>query len=86
MFAQPAALLFFVAKTLRDREPLQRLAEFAFMRRDDAREGRRQLRAQRDFALAFVGEIEELRDDLRAALFFVKLGRFENGPSHSTKP
>ena len=72
MFAQPAALLFLVAETLRDREPLQRLAKFALMRGDDARERRRQLGPQRDFALAFVGEIEKLRRRFPARFFSAK--------------
>ena len=57
---------------------LSGFAKFALMRRDDPRQGRRQLRPQRDFAVAFVGEIEKLRDDFGAALFFVKLGRLED--------
>ena len=39
------------------------------MRCHNPRERRRQLRSHRDFAVAFVGEIEKLRDDLGAALF-----------------
>ncbi len=75
-----AALLFFVAKTLRDREPFERFLEFAVVRRHDARERRRELGPHRDFALAFVGEIEKLAHDLRAAFLCVKLGRLENRP------
>src|SRR3954469_2007508 len=80
MFAQAAALLFFVTKTLRDREPLQRFFELAIVSRDDPRESRRELRPHRDFAFAFVLEIEKLRDDLRSALLCIEFGRFEDGP------
>ena len=48
------------------------------LRRDHARESRRQLRPQRDFALAFVGKIKKLRHDLRAAFFCEKLRRLEH--------
>src|SRR5438067_180412 len=78
MFAEPAALLLLVTETLRDRKPFQRLLEFAVMGRHDASEGRRQLRSQRHFAFAFVGEIEKLSDDFRAAFFCVKLRRFQD--------
>src|SRR6476619_2621838 len=37
-----------------------------------------QFGTERDLAFAFVGEIEELGDDLGTAFFLVKLGRFEN--------
>ena len=78
MFAQPAALLFFVAEELADGKPLERFLEFALVRGDDACKRRRQLRAQRDFAFAFVGEIEKLADDFVAAFLFVELGRLEH--------
>ncbi len=77
MFAQPAALLFFVTKTLRNGEPLEWFAEFPFMSGHDPGQAWSQLRAQRHFALAFVGEIEELADDFGAAFFCVKLGRLQ---------
>ena len=48
------------------------------MRRDDPGEGRGQLRSQRDFAVAFVGEVEKLGDDFGAAFLLVKLGWFED--------
>ncbi len=48
------------------------------MRRHDPGEGGGQLRPHRDCAIAFIGKIEKLRDDLGAALFRVKIGRFEN--------
>ena len=80
MFAESAALLFLVAETLRDREPLERFFEFAIMRGHDPRQGRRELGPHRDFAFAFVGKIKKLPDDLRAAFFRVKLGRFQNRP------
>src|SRR5205823_3064615 len=79
MFSKAAALLFFVAETLRDGKPLERFFEFAVMRRDDPGEGGRQLGPQRDFACALVGEVEQLTDDLRTAFFRVKLGRFQDG-------
>src|ERR1700682_240810 len=78
MFAQPAALLLFIAKELADGEPLERLAEFALMRSDDPRERGSQLRTQSHFTFAFVDEIEELLDDLGAALFPVELGRLKH--------
>jgi len=78
MLAEPAALLFLVTKTLRDREPFQRFLEFAVVRRHDAGQRRRQLGPHRHFAFAFVGEIEELPDDLGTAFFRVKLRRFQD--------
>ena len=86
MFAQPAALLFLVTKTLWDGKPLQRLFEFALVRRDDARQRWRQFRPQRDFAFAFVGKIEKLRDDFRAAFLSVKIGRLEDRAVPFDKP
>ena len=80
MFAQPAALLLFVAKKLADRKPLERFLELALVRRDHAGESRRQLGTQSHFTLAFVGEIEKLIDDFAAAFFAVKIGRLENRP------
>src|SRR5438132_13847123 len=79
MFAQPAALLFFVTKELADREPLERFLEGALMRSDDTGERRRQLGAHRDLAIAFVSKIEKLIDNLGAALFSIKIGRLEHG-------
>ena len=86
MFAQPAALLFLVTKTLWDGKPLQRLFEFALVRRDDARQCWRHFRPQRDFAFAFVGKIEKLRDDFRAAFLSVKIGRLEDRAIPFDKP
>ena len=40
MFAQTAALLFFVAEELSDGEPFERFLEFAFVRGNDASECR----------------------------------------------
>src|SRR2546423_8568996 len=77
MFAEPAALLFLVTKAMRDREPFQWFLEFAIVRGHDPRQRWRQLRPQRHFAFAFIGEIEKLTDDFRAAFFCVELGRFE---------
>src|SRR5690242_10416728 len=78
MLAQSAALLFFVPEKLADGEPFERFLEFALMSRNDARKRWRQLGPQRHFALAFIGEIKKLIDNLRAALFFVKLGGLQN--------
>ncbi len=77
MFAQPPALLFFVAEKLADGEPFEWFFEFALVRRDHARERWRQLRAQGDFALTFVGEIEKLPHNFVTTLFFIQLGGFE---------
>src|SRR2546430_15089729 len=52
MFAQTAALLFFVAKKLADGKPLQRFPELALVGGDDPGERWRKLRSQRDLALA----------------------------------
>ena len=86
MFAQPAALLFFVAEKLADGKPFERFLEFTLVRGNHAGEGGRELGTQRDFAFAFVGEIEKLIDNFCAALFFVELCRFEDGtvPFHET--
>lgn len=69
MFAQPPALLFFIAKELADRKPFERLFEFALMRRNYTRESWRQFRSERDFAFAFVDKIKKLADDFIAAFF-----------------
>src|SRR5213078_4258516 len=66
MFAQTTALLFFVAKKLADGKPLERFPELALVGGDDPGERWRKLRAQRDLALAFVGEIEKLGHDFIA--------------------
>src|SRR5437762_1288066 len=79
MFAQTAALLFFVAKKLADGKPLERFPELALVRGDDPGERWRELGAQRDLALAFVGEIEKLGHDFVATFLFVELGRLEHG-------
>src|SRR5438093_2323545 len=80
MFAQPAALLFLVSEKLSDREPFEWFLEFAFMRRNHTSKRGREFRTQRDFALAFVCEIEKLLDNFRAAFLFVQLGRFQRRP------
>src|SRR5687768_12970871 len=80
MFAQPAALLLFVTKTLRKGKPLERLLEFAVMRGDDARQRRRQLRAHRHFAVAFVGKIKKLADNFCSAFFCVERGWLQQRP------
>src|ERR1700731_3497669 len=80
MLAEPAALLFLVAETLRDRKPFERFLEFAVMRGDDAGERGGELGPHRDFAPPFVGEVEKLADDLRAAFLGVKLRRLQDGP------
>src|SRR5437588_10748801 len=86
MFAEPAALLFLITKTLRNRKPLQGLFEFTVMRRDHARQSRSELGAHRHLAFALIGEIEKLRDDLRAAFFCVELRRLQDRsiPFHET--
>src|SRR5437899_12083285 len=79
MFAQSSALLFFVTEKLADRKPFERLFKFALVGGDHASKRRGELGAHRDFAFTLVSEIEKLIDDFCAALFFVELGRFENG-------
>ena len=74
MFAQSSALLFFVTEKLANREPFERLLEFAFVRGDDSSKRGRELGAHGDFALAFIGKVKKLIDDFCAALFFVELG------------
>src|SRR4029453_11915401 len=74
MFAQPAALLLLVSEKLSDREPFEWFFEFAFVRRKHTSKRRREFRAQRDFTFAFVGEIEKLLDNFRAAFLFVQFG------------
>ena len=77
MLSETAALLFFVPEELADGEPFERLLELAVVRGDDASERGCELRAQRHFALAFVGEIKKLIDNFCATLFFVKLCGFK---------
>src|SRR5262249_32658077 len=77
MFAQPAALLLLVSKKLSDREPFEWFLEFAFVRRNHTSKRRREFRTQRDFAFAFVSEIEELLYNFRTAFLLVQLGRFK---------
>src|SRR4030095_3486967 len=77
MFAQPAALLLFVSEKLSDREPFEWFLEFAFMRRNHTSQRGREFRTQRDFAFAFVCEIEKLLDNFRAAFLLVELGRLQ---------
>src|SRR5262249_42136859 len=77
MFAQPAALLLFVSEKLPDREPFKRFLEFAFMRCNHTSKRRREFRTQRNFAFAFVSEIEKLLNNFRAAFFLVQLGRLQ---------
>ena len=78
MFAQPAALLFFVTKELADGEPLERFLKCALVRGDDARQRWCQLWPHRHFAIAFVGEIEKLIDNFRATFLAVEIGRLEH--------
>src|SRR4029079_10111282 len=79
MFAQAAALLLLVSEKLSDREPFEWFLEFAFVRRDHASKRGREFRTQRDFAFAFVCEIEKLLDNFRAALLLIQLGRLQRG-------
>src|SRR4030095_9022294 len=80
MFAQPAALLLLVSKKLSDREPFEWFLEFAFVGRDHTSQRARKFRTQRDFACAFVCEIEKLLDNFRAAFLLVQLGRLQRRP------
>src|SRR5262249_60347573 len=75
--AQPAALLLLVSEKLSDREPFEWFLEFAFMRRNHTSKRGREFRTKRDFAFAFVCEIEKLLDNFRAAFFLVQLGRLQ---------
>ena len=75
---QPPLLLLLVTEKLRGAEPAERLFVIALAGDDHAGQGRRHLRADGDMASAFVGEIEELADELAAALFLVKLHRLEH--------
>ena len=59
--ASPALLRFFVAETLADLEPLERLREMPLMLGDEAGQRGGHLRAQRDIAAALVLEAEQLR-------------------------
>src|SRR6478736_6950599 len=77
MFAQPAALLLLVSEKLSDREPFEWFLEFAFVRRNHASKCGREFGTQRDFAVAFVCEIEKLLDNFRAAFLLVEVGRLE---------
>src|SRR5467141_1912307 len=79
MFAQTAALLFFIAKELPDGKPLERFLERAFVGSDHTRQRWRQLWPHRHFAIAFVGEIKKLIDNFRAAFFAIEIGRLEHG-------
>jgi hypothetical protein len=74
MLAQPAALLLFVTKKLTDGKPLERFFERTLVSGDGARECRRQFGTHRNFAFAFVGEIEKLIDNFGAAFFSIKIG------------
>ena len=80
MFAQPAALLLLVSEKLSDREPFEWFLEFPFVRRNHTSKRGREFRTQRDFAFAFVCEIEKLLDDFRAAFLLVQLGRLQRRP------
>ena len=73
-----------VAEVIGRAEPFQRLAVGALLRDDHAREGGGHLGPQRDLALAAVGELVELTEDLGAALVFlrVELHRLEHGAVH----
>ena len=79
VFAQPALLLAFVAKELRDGEPFDRLFVVARVSRNHAGESGGHFRAQCHGALALVRELVELSDDFTAALGRVQLERFERG-------
>src|ERR1041385_4982364 len=78
MFAQSAALLFFISKKLANRKPFQRFPEFPLVCRSNAGKRGSELGAQRNFALAFVGKIEKLIDDFGPTLFAIEIGWFED--------
>ena len=69
---QPAPLAALVAEELRDREPANRLGHPPAALRQDPRERRGHLGAQRDLAPTLVREGVELLDDLGAALLDVQ--------------
>src|SRR5262245_43991562 len=77
MLAQAAFLLALVAEQLRDGEPLDGFFVGTFVRRNHARQRGCHFRPKRNSALALVGEIVELADDLVAALGGEELERFE---------
>ncbi len=86
MLAQATALLFLVAKELRDREPLDRFLVVALVRADHARQRRCHFRAQRDGALAFVDKVVELTDDFLARFLRVQIQRLERWTVVLAKP
>src|SRR4051812_30280330 len=77
MLPQPAALMTFVSKKLRDGEPLQRFLISALVRGGHACQGRRHLRTQSNLAVAFVFEIVKLPDDFIAAFGREKFERLQ---------
>src|SRR5947208_12038903 len=78
MFAQPAALLLLVSEKLSDGEPFEWFLEFAFVHRNHTSKRGREFRTQRDFAFAFVCEIEKLLDNFGAAFLLVQLGGLQS--------
>jgi hypothetical protein len=68
VLAQAPLLLAFVAKQLRNGEPLDRLFVVPFMRRDHSGQARRHLRPESNLPVAFVPEVIKLPDNLAAAL------------------
>ena len=80
MLAQSAFLLALVPKQLRDGEPFERLLVAALMRGHHACKGRSHFRTQRHPAIALVGEVVKLGNDLFAALGRVEFQGFERWP------
>ena len=76
--ASPALLRFFVAETLADFEPLERLREMPLVLGDEAGERGGHFRAQRDIASALVLEAEKLRGQLAAGFFQIESGVLED--------
>ena len=77
--ASPALLRFFVAETLADLEPLERLREIPLVLGDDPRERGGDFRTERDIATALVLEAEKLRGKLAAGLFQIECSVLQNG-------
>ena len=72
--AAPALLRLFVAETLADLEPLERLRVIPLMLRHDPRQRGGHLRPQRHVAAALVLEAEQLRGKLATGFFQIEPG------------
>ena len=73
-------MLAFVAKELRDGEPLDGLFVIAFVRGDHARKRGRHFRPQCHGAVALVGKIVKLADDFLATFGGEEFQRFQRRP------